>query len=92
MPVDIDMDTVNGSIQELYSKYGSGDGDNADFVTDLSLMLWQASSILQNVPLYSGQGIPNSPEVITPVEVQQLLRSIGDLENMWARRSRKATT
>lgn len=73
------VDQLLGRLVLIQGSYANSRGSSASLISDIASVLSEASSLLENVPVMASGTLPSATEVISPVEVGQILSMIGDL-------------
>jgi len=79
---DPSFQALIGRIRNVKARY-KGLKDQIGLASELSYIMYEFSWILENVPFYDGTGVPNSPDVLGSLDVEQVLNEMSDINDVW---------
>jgi hypothetical protein len=83
-------EAILGQIQDILILYGGGAGSSEEMLSDIARLMWNISALFENSTLYTGGGVPDTPDPLTTGDVAEIMSSLKEVEELWVRRTRKA--
>lgn len=81
------MAALAGCQNELDAATSKGDLQHA--LSSMAGALYEASSLFENTPLFTGHGAVDASDPISIYDVRDVLSAVGDLKQSWVKAMRK---